>query len=320
MRISLSATRLSARGSALIEFIVLSIAMIPIVFMVPMLGKLIDLRHTTIVAGRYVAWEQAMGSAKKGISHSSAVVGSRFYSSPEAAIKTIDVQDTDAGNVSDGSGGIGGGVNPLWGKVTARESSGSATSFWKSFEFQDAVVGKSETLESSLNHASLGGVAGTVSDSIQSLGSALDFASGVRWDLPGGDYATGEVRVEAQVGNLLTPVSSNCGVNSQSSGSSTGGSPSGVTGDSTLCFTETTAILTDTWSVPATENVEKSIEEHTKAFVPASVLQPVGKFLSLMGRLKVVEELRGLEDAFGYVDAAPLPAGRSLGNYPESGR
>jgi len=47
------------------------------------------------------------------------------------------------------------------------------------------------------------------------------------------------------------------------------------------------------------------------------VLDPVGRFLSHFGRLKVVEELEGLENAFGHVDVSVLPPGRSLGTYRE---
>ena len=289
------------RGSALAELIVLCIAMIPLMFMVPMIGKLVDLRHNTIMAGRYVAWEEAMGPASVNSSQSTQVVGSRFFSSPESVILS--------GNSAEDSAAMDG-VNPLWGSPSTRETSDDAASFWQSLNFQDSVYGNPASLQSSVDRSSLGGVAGAVSESVDTIATALNFASGVNWDLAGGEYSKGTVKVEAQIGNLLTPISSNCSTSGQAQGDD-----GAATASSSVCFTESNAILTDTWSVPATENVEKTIEEHTRAFVPASVLRPVGRFLSNIGRLPIVEELRGLEHAFGHVDAAPLPDGRSLGTY-----
>ena len=255
------------------------------------------------MAGRYVAWEEASGPASANSSRSTAVVGSRFFSAPESAIAS--------GQSSDGA--TANGVNPLWGSESTRATTEGTGSFWDSLKFQDTVTANAASLQSSVDRSSLGGVAGAVSDSVETIGSALNFASGVNWQLPGGDYSKGTVTVEAKVGNLLTPIGSSCSAGNQAQT----GDGLAATTNSSVCFTESNAILTDTWSVPATENVERTIEEHTKALVPASVLQPVGRFVSNIGRLPVVEELRGLENAFGYVDAAPLPDGRSLGNYPE---
>ena len=41
--------------------------------------------------------------------------------------------------------------------------------------------------------------------------------------------------------------------------------------------------------------------------MPASVLEPVGDAVSLLGHLPVLEELSGLKDAFGHVDMNVLP-------------
>ncbi len=292
-------------GSALTELIVLSIVMIPLMFMVPMLGKLVDLRHTAISASRYVAWEEAMGSAANDSSRSAPMVGSRFFASPDSAIVS---------QHSGGAGAPGNGENPLWGEVNVnqQETNNENSSFWSVFNFQDTVQSNAQSLAASVSDESIGGVAGTVSESIDTMASVLGFADGVRWDLQGGDYARGEISIEAKVGNLLGPVNGLCG---ESTGST--GTPNQSTTESSICFTESTAILSDTWSVPETENVEEAVESHTRSFVPGVVLEPVGRFLSHLGNLPVVEELEDLEHAFGYVDASQLPDGRSLGNYPE---
>ena len=299
------------KGSALVELVVLSIAMIPLMFMVPMLGKLLDLRHTAISASRYVAWEGAMGSATNNTSSSAPVVGSRFFSSPESVVVSHSATSTESSGAMTLDG-----ANPLWGEtVESRETDSTAQSFWQVFNFQDSVQSNPESLASTVNDEPLGGVAGTVSDSVHTIASLLDFADGVSWNLQGGDYTTGTIDIEARVGNLLFPVGSQCGL---ASGGAVGESGSTAnSSDSSLCFTESTAILSDTWSVPETEDVEASIESHTRAFVPGVVLEPVGRFLSVIGNLPVAEELGDLEHAFGHVDASQLPAGRSLGVYPE---
>lgn len=295
------------RGSALAELLVLSIAMIPLMFMVPMLGKLMDLRHTAISASRYVAWEDAMGPAANSRSRSTELVGRRFFSSPESVIST-----QTAGVAGNRLDAVEGGVNPLWGSTTAsRHTNESAQSFWRVFNFQDSVQNNPQSLASTVSNHALGGVAGTVSDSINTMASVLDFADGVRWDLRAGDYTAGTIDIEADVGNLLFPAGGRCGASP-----GTGDTPD-VSDESTICFTESTAILSDTWGVPDSENVEDSIEAHTRSFVPGVVLQPLGRFLSVLGNLPIVEELEDLQHAFGYVDASQLPVGRSLGTYPE---
>lgn len=303
------------RGSALVELVVLSVAMIPLMFMVPMLGKLMDLRQTAISASRYVAWENAMGSATSDHSRSTPVVGSRFFSSPESVIVSQTGADTTAvaGNAATNSEN---GVNPLWGEtIPPRETNNNAGSFWHVFNFQDTVQTNPESLSSTTSVDSLGGVAGTVSESVKTIASLLDFADGVSWKLQGGEYTSGTVNIEANVGNLLLPAGSRCGIATNSEAGETGNT--GISAESSVCFTESTAILSDTWSVPDTENVEATIESHTRAFVPGVVLEPVGRFLSVLGNLPVVEELEDLEHAFGYVDASQLPEGRSLGVFPE---
>lgn len=95
-------------GQSTIEFIVVSLILVPLFLIVPLLGKYLDLAQTTQAASRYVAFEGA-------VHHSSSTTGwktdaelatevrRRFYSRNDLSVKTNDV-------VSE----IDSDRNPLW--------------------------------------------------------------------------------------------------------------------------------------------------------------------------------------------------------------
>lgn len=303
------------RGAAFTEMLVLMIVMIPLAYSIPMLGKMLDLRHTTIMASRYLAWEEAKGPAASADSRTPDVVGSRFYLAPDSAIQTL--TDTEARQ----SGVTG--ANPLWGErgPTNRNTTPpsdtnltpapSSPNLWSRMSFDDSVAHMPDAMYASTGARSLGGAAGSVADSIATAGGLLNFASGVNWDLEGGEYSKGEVSVQAHIGNLMGMVGSGC----QSTSSPDPGAdmPAQSSDVDSACFHERNAMFVDSWSASS----ERQVKRRTRGLVPASVLEPVGQFLSHFGRLPVVEELKGLEHAFGHVDVSVLPSGRSLGTYPE---
>jgi len=83
------------KGQSTIEFVVLALVMVPLLLLVPLIAKYMDIAQTTAVASRYVAFE---GAAR----HSSSVGGwktdaelgqevrRRFFSNSDAPIKTND--------------------------------------------------------------------------------------------------------------------------------------------------------------------------------------------------------------------------------------
>lgn len=90
--------RLRARqtGQSTVEFVVLSLIMVPLLLIVPLLGKYMDIAQATAEASRYTAFEGT-------VRHSSSVAGwksdgelatevrRRFFSNSDAHIKTHDV-------------------------------------------------------------------------------------------------------------------------------------------------------------------------------------------------------------------------------------
>lgn len=87
-------------GQALTEFLVLSVAMVPLFLLMPVIAKYQDISHSTQMASRYVAFDatnrnDSMGTWKPE-SQLADEVRRRFFSNSDAPIKTHDV----AGNFS----------------------------------------------------------------------------------------------------------------------------------------------------------------------------------------------------------------------------
>ena len=77
-------------GQSLTEFLVALVVLVPLLLMVPMLGKYIDINQTTLQASRYVAWEKTVDTGKSDATLA-AEVRRRFYGNLVMPIKTGDV-------------------------------------------------------------------------------------------------------------------------------------------------------------------------------------------------------------------------------------
>ncbi|SDX80009.1 hypothetical protein SAMN04515617_10710 [Collimonas sp. OK242] len=84
-----------SEGQALTEFLVISVALLPLFLLMPMIAKYQDIAHSTQMASRYVAFEAMTRndavSSWKPPEQLAAEVRRRFFSNPDAAIKTNDV-------------------------------------------------------------------------------------------------------------------------------------------------------------------------------------------------------------------------------------
>ncbi|MBB4842626.1 hypothetical protein HNP55_001141 [Paucibacter oligotrophus] len=95
-------------GQALTEFLVVSLALLPLFMLIPVIGKLQDLGHQTQMASRYAAFDASarnpmQGAGWKPEAQLADEVRRRFYSNSQAPIKTGDV-----------AGDFAGMRNPLW--------------------------------------------------------------------------------------------------------------------------------------------------------------------------------------------------------------
>ena len=103
-------------GQSLVELVVLAVVLVPLFLLIPMLGKYVDVRQTSLQAARYAAWERtvwypqappytyAEGAAVKSDGQLQEEVRHRLFTNTRAAITAQDGQ----------AGQGGGGSNPLW--------------------------------------------------------------------------------------------------------------------------------------------------------------------------------------------------------------
>ena len=84
-------------GQALVEFLLIAVALVPLFLLLPMIGKYQDLNHATQVASRYVAFDAIIFGNNDGENRwkppaqIADEVRRRFYSNSDAPIKTGDV-------------------------------------------------------------------------------------------------------------------------------------------------------------------------------------------------------------------------------------
>jgi hypothetical protein len=83
------------RGQALTEFLMMSLVLVPLILLIPMIGKYQEISHASLVASRYVAWDATLNNPSTGDWKPQAQLASevkrRFFSSIDAPIKTGDV-------------------------------------------------------------------------------------------------------------------------------------------------------------------------------------------------------------------------------------
>ncbi|MGK0231192.1 MAG: hypothetical protein ACI9US_003869, partial [Gammaproteobacteria bacterium] len=73
--------------------------------------------------------------------------------------------------------------------------------------------------------------------------------------------------------------------------------------DSYVCLNSRAVILGDSWS--ASGDVQAA--QRVRSLMPASVLEPIGNAVSVVGNLPLFQELKDLRGAFGHVDMRVLP-------------
>jgi hypothetical protein len=97
----------TVRGQALVEFLVLALALLPLFLLMPMIAKYQDLAHATQMASRYVAFEAMTRNDGTGSWKPEAQLAQearrRFFGNSDAPIKT-----------GDGAGNFSTHQNPFW--------------------------------------------------------------------------------------------------------------------------------------------------------------------------------------------------------------
>lgn len=85
----------SQRGQSTVEFVVLALVLVPLLLIVPLIGKYMDIAQTSAVASRYVAFEgdvrhSSSSDGWKSDAELAQEIRRRFFSNSDAPIKTHD--------------------------------------------------------------------------------------------------------------------------------------------------------------------------------------------------------------------------------------
>ena len=177
------------RGAALAETIVLMVVLVPLMFAVPMVGNLVDLRQSSVQAARYAAWESTVHPGRAAPAH----LSERFFGDGDAPIVTAS---------SDG------GTNALWGDGPGAGSAAPGT------PVHDTEVRVRDRDVVTLGYEAAdrqSAVADTVGGAISAVGGALD-ALGGTWDVETGAIRRSGVRVGVDRNGWLAELGpGNCG-------------------------------------------------------------------------------------------------------------
>ena len=173
-------------GSAMTEFSVLTLAMIPLLFAIPMIGKLIDVRQTAVMASRYAAWENTVSSEIGGARY----IGSRFFSESSAPVVSNNVELER---------------NALWGGGDVSEQLNG--SVFGSVNI-DPASASAPMPATGLRHA---GVSFSLGKGVEKAGDLLDWAPDTQWGLTGDGLINAVVQVDVKNNKWLTGVQSQCG-------------------------------------------------------------------------------------------------------------
>lgn len=271
-------------GSALTEFIVLTVVLVPLMFGIPMIGKMIDLKQTTVQASRYSAWETTVNSGGA----TAQTIDQRFFSDASAPI-----------------GETAPAPNSLWGvptqpsgdQTTAREGEDPAQILSGYMADTAVTVGAGATMAAPSAYepgmkngvqyapAASEGAARQVGKAVNAIGG-LEHSSGGEWGMATDGLIRGQTSVTMQGNGWLD----------------------------TQTLTHDTVIMNDNWSVDGA----LAARNRVRSLVPGGVLAPVGIALGAVGNIPGLRELRTFggdsgRRVFGHVNVEPLPPSENQG-------
>jgi hypothetical protein len=255
-------------GSAMTEFVVLGLVLVPAFTLMPLMGKVASINQTTIQASRYAAWEMTV--TDKSQTQLRNEVENRFFVDADVML-----------NQNQGKGVIIS-HNALWSGVSKNQNGSQNRLF---------TAGK-KNLFLNIDDGEIPNKAGGfLVKGVHGMGALSSVISDAKWDLrTNGLY---DVQVRANIGsNQFFAGKKDCLDKNNSA--------------VFACVHRNNAILVDTWSAESAEQVE----ERTMSLVPLGILRPVGNALALLGKLPMITDIAGLEDAFGQVQPDVLPPDR----------
>ena len=272
-----------ARGSAMVEFVIVLGVLLPVGMGVAMLGKLSDLTHTTEQASRYATWEATVYS-RNALSAESSAVEARFYGRPDELIAS----DLQNGQHSNDQGGDQRTLNPLWGAPAGNRGTLRALAS-VSRNAQQRVVPRYEFDTGAARASAVTG------NTVAAIGRPLSGFSGNSWGLTGDGLLRSGIEVAVDPTPLLLGSQAPCGTAAADAQANTA---------QQACVRSAGVILADGWA--ASDDAQAA--SRVRSLVPASTMRYVGQGLSALLGSFLFPELDPLDEAFGYVNMNVLPA------------
>ncbi len=267
------------RGGAIVECFVLSVVMIPLFLMIPVLGNLIDLKQSVVQASRYSAWEQTASTDMAPPSE----LRARFFEHPDVLLLT--------------GQGMTGEINNLWNE----EASDSVAKSVTGAGLNDTVVGISYEHGAGVsftNNLAAGQTAVAIGHSTHAAATALSHLSDTEWNFEKSGFLDAGVQLNVENNWLLEYGGNDCSGH--------------LTDRSFGCLSAHTAIVVDGWDSASLDQASR----RSRSFVPGTLLRGLGNSISRLGYLPVTRELKGLKNAFGFVDPTILPLDRYAEQLP----
>lgn len=216
------------RGQATTEFLIGAVAIVPILLMIPLLGKVSDVNHTAIEASRYAAWETTVATpAAKSVEVLTGETQRRFFEHPSLFIQT---NQMPTGTNSD--------RNPLW---TAGAEGRLVTSSTQS-------IGLALTREEEP-----GGVARTIADGLTLMAGIPGlFKDDLKFDVEQHGFITARIGVDIAANEFGFEAAEGCNPTASNSFS---------------CVARQNVILTDAWDAATTEEVDQRTKAFVPAAI-----------------------------------------------------
>jgi hypothetical protein len=254
------------------EFAVLTLVMLPIMMGIPMVGKMIDLKQTTINASRYAAWEATVSDDYNVADQ----IDSRFFKDSESAIKTQNVAPAS---------------HRLWGETSAVDPSSYIEKGSVRIADDSAAA---KALEVNITNGVQGGSTNslTFGGVVKDSGEILSWAPGTDWGVNDDGLLRAAVQVKIKQNYLLNQSNSACFEE----------------GKTFSCMTEANSIMVDNWSA----SNDRQAADRVRSFVPTTAIRDVSDILAAIGEVPTFAELKGLKrkngkNGFGHVEMNVLP-------------
>lgn len=247
------------RGSALVETTILMVVMLPLVYAVAMIGKLIDLKQNVEQASRYAAWEATVYPASGTGGSAPQNITQRFFGSPEDLLQSHAVEP---------------GNHSLWGLSDKQHQNHFEANTQVVIDQSSIQAGYRRDIAQPTTAMRVGQLAGK-------SGEVLDGLSGNAWGLSADGLLEANVSLELNTGTWLNAGAGQCG-----------------DAASTTCLNSNAVILVDGWSASDDSQARQRVRSlmPASALEPLGDAVSVVGNLPMFGELKGLKNAFGHVD------------------------